>query len=62
LKTLKVKDVESLFDQLADVEIHAAVETAAQGSEKDKLMAQAYIMAINRCKKLLQGIMKDVEV
>ena len=58
---LKVEDLESLFDQLADIEIYAAVETAAQGKDKDKLMAQAYIMAINRCKKLLSGIMKDVE-
>lgn len=58
---LKVEDIESLFHQLADIEIHAAVATAAQGQEKDELMSQAYIMAVNKCKQILARIMKDVE-
>jgi hypothetical protein len=46
---------------MTEVEIHAATSTIKVGEEKDQLMGQGYILAIERCRNLLRSIMKDVE-
>jgi len=58
---LKPSDIENLFHQLADIEIYAAMETGKKGEGNDTLMAQSYVMAVNRCKQIISRIMKDVE-
>lgn len=58
---LKPSDIESLFHQLADIEIYSAIEVGKKGEGNDTIMAQSYVMGVNRCKQILSRIMKDVE-
>ena len=58
---LKPKDVYDSFHYMTEVEIHAATSVIKVGEEKDQLMSQGYILAIERCRNLLRSIMKDVE-
>lgn len=58
---LKPEDVYDSFHYMTEVEIHAAISTIKVGEEKDQLMGQGYILAMERCRNLLRSIMKDVE-
>lgn len=58
---LKPSDIESLFNQLADLEIYSAMEVSKKGEGNDTIMAQSYVMAVNRCKQIISRIVKDVE-
>lgn len=58
--TLKPDDVYDLFCYMAEVEIHAATSAIKVGQDKDQLMGQGYILAVERCKHILRSIMKDV--
>ena len=58
---LKPEDVYESFHYMTEVEIHAATSTIKVGEEKDQLMGQGYILAIERCRTLLRAIMKDVK-
>jgi len=58
---LKQEDVYDSFHYMTEVEIHAAICAIKKGEEKDQLMGQAYILAVERCRTLLRSIMKDVE-
>ena len=58
---LKTIDIEPIFYELTEIEINAAKDTAKAGDESDKSMAMAYLMAIERCRKILAKIVKDVD-
>ncbi len=58
---LKPEDVYDSFHYMTEVEIHAATSAIKAGEEKDQLMGQGYILAVERCRNLLRAIMKDVE-
>jgi hypothetical protein len=57
---LKPEDIYDTFHYMTEVEIHAATSTIKMGEEKDQLMGQGYILAIERCRNILRSIMKDV--
>lgn len=58
---LKPEDVYDAFNYMTEIEIHAAISTIKAGNEKDQLMGQGYILAVERCRNLMRSIMKDVE-
>ena len=58
---LKASDVDDVFMMMTEVEIHAATATIKAGEEKDQLMGQGYILAIERARNILKSIMKDVQ-
>jgi hypothetical protein len=59
-KTLKPEDIYDVFHSMTEIEIHAATSTIKAGEEKDQLMGQGYILAVERCPNILRSIMKDV--
>lgn len=58
---LKIEDVLELFHMLTEAEIHAATMAISAGEERDKLMGQGYILAIERARAIIRSIMKDVK-
>lgn len=58
---LRLEDIQDMFITITEHEIHAAVATIKAGEEKDQLMGQGYILAVERCRTILRSIMKDVE-
>lgn len=58
---LKVEDIEAVYFEMTEHEIMAAMSVMKSGEEKDILTGQGYILAVNRCRKVLREIMKDVE-
>jgi hypothetical protein len=58
---LRVEDIEELYFNMTEYEIMAAMSVMKSGEEKDILTGQGYILAVNRCRKVLREIMKHVE-
>jgi hypothetical protein len=58
---LKVEDVCEMFHMLTEYEIQAATMTSRENNECHKQMAQGYILAIERARKILRSIIKDVK-
>jgi hypothetical protein len=59
--TLKVEDICEMFHSLTEFEIQAASIAMIEGQESNKQMGQGYILAIERARKILRSIIKDVK-
>ena len=58
-RALNKEEIYDLFETMTDVEIHSATCVIKEGEEKDKIMGQGYILAIQRTKTILRTILKQ---
>lgn len=61
----KISDLTKCFNQLLEIELHAVLQTAkeAKKSEDDDtvLMAQSYVMGLQRASQIFNIVLKDVK-
>jgi hypothetical protein len=49
----------NMFHSLTEIEIDATLDVMKADPEKNNIMGQPYIMAVNRCREILEIILKD---
>lgn len=48
-----------MFHDLTEIEVKATLDVMKADPERNNIMGQPYIMAINRCRQILETILKD---